>query len=215
MSPAPDPAEMLAEMSACAYRLGMAFGTEAERAEGKRRLDCLELFERCFFGVRVAIGLRLRLFQAAARERAEPSRQSPRERETSDSREPTLAPAFAYERDRDRERETDSLPILLNTLEGVCADAQALPGPKPSALPTLRELLTRVGGAPAPNAKPQAAPGPAKTSPRSPPPGGGGLKSRLAGSGAALTSTFTPPPRGPPGGAFAQAPRRSTGPPRP
>eukprot|EP01041_Mallomonas_annulata_P027087 gene27087-48594_t len=60
--PAPVPsAEMLDAFSQCAYRLGMAFGAEAERTQGKAMLEACERFERCFFSVRMAIGLQLRL----------------------------------------------------------------------------------------------------------------------------------------------------------
>src|SRR5262245_12101837 len=73
VSPSDDPAEMLTAMSACAYRLGMAFGREAESAEDHaRKVELLGLFERCFFSVRVATALRLRLGRepAAAEARA-------------------------------------------------------------------------------------------------------------------------------------------------
>ena len=62
MPPTPAPSDMLAEMSACAYRLGMSFGRQAEAAqETSRKLEMFRLFERCFFAVRVATALQLRL----------------------------------------------------------------------------------------------------------------------------------------------------------
>ena len=88
------------------------------------------------------------------------------------------------ERDRDREVEPASLPIFLRTLEGVAADAAALPGPAPGALPTLRELLAQIASAPA-----------AVAVPRKP---GGDLRARLAASATAMavfTCSRSPPPR--------------------
>lgn len=58
---------MLSELSQCAYRLGLAFGHEAERAEdAARRLEYFRLFDRCFFAVRVATALELRLWRTPA-----------------------------------------------------------------------------------------------------------------------------------------------------
>jgi hypothetical protein len=106
-----------------------------------------------------------------------------------------------FEADREREAEPASLPVLLRTLDGVAADAAALPGPEPAALPTLRELLAHV------------APGPPPTPPPTPPKTD--LRARLAGSGAAVTLQLAPRPPGLsgriPGGL---ALRRATGPPR-
>ena len=57
--------DMLSELSQCAYRLGLAFGHEAERAEDTaRKLEYFRLFDRCFFAVRVATALELRLRRA-------------------------------------------------------------------------------------------------------------------------------------------------------
>ncbi|HLZ75926.1 hypothetical protein, partial [Phenylobacterium sp.] len=90
-----------------------------------------------------------------------------------------------------------SLPVLLRTLEDVVADAAALPGPEPAALPTLRELLAHM------------APGsPAKTSPTRPKTD---LRVKLAGSGAAVTLQLARRPAKVPAGL---AVRRATGPPR-
>jgi len=83
--------------------------------------------------------------------------------------------------------------VLLRTLDGVAADAAALPGPEPAALPTLRELLAHM--------TPDPPPTPPKTD----------LRVRLAGSGAAVTLQLAPRPLGSPGGL---AVRRATGPPR-
>ena len=112
------------------------------------------------------------------------------------------------ERDREREAEGASLPLLLRTLEGVAADAVALPGPPPAALPTLQDLLARF------SSDAVAAPG------RDSGPGGGqALRTRLTGSAAALAArpaagqTLT---LSPPAPAMARdAPRRGArGPPR-
>ena len=55
----------LSELSACAYRLSLAFGREAEGAEdAARKLEYFRLFDRCFFAVRVATALELRLWRA-------------------------------------------------------------------------------------------------------------------------------------------------------
>jgi len=204
---------MLLELSECAYRLGVAFGGEAERAEeAARTLEYFRLFDRCFFAVRVATALELRLRRAP--ERAElreasvgrdsqcesdgPEREGA-EADRPDGNEPAGRGRDERDRDRDREAEPASLPVLLRTLDGVAADAAALPGPEPAALPTLRELLAHVapdGPAPAP---PQTR---SKTD----------LRARLAGSGAAQALVLAPPrPSGSGGGLVV---RRATGPPR-
>jgi hypothetical protein len=198
---------MLADMGACAHRLGMAFGAEAGRAETTAdKLRYFQLFDRCFFAVRVGIALELRLERearaagagvlredgdgAASRagcdppeneaERAEPPESVRRERpESSD-------------RDRDRETERASLPLLLRTLEGVAADAAALPGPPPAALPTLQDLLARF------SADAVAAPRPASNV-TGDPRGGQPLRARLTGT---VSQVLTLPPA------------RATGPPR-
>jgi len=85
----------------------------------------------------------------------------------------------------------------LRTLDGVAADAAALPGPEPAALPTLRELLAHVA--------PEPPPTPPPTHPKT------DLRARLAGSGAAVTLQLAPRPAKTPGGL---AVRRATGPPR-
>jgi hypothetical protein len=197
---------MLAEMAAVAHRLGMAFAREAEReADWKRKAELFGLFDRCFFGVRVAIALKLRLRQAA---RAAPvgvsvlneareaddfhQRGDPPETERPDTAEPVRERLDA---DRDREGDRASLPMLMKTLRGVAADAAALPGPAPAELPALTALLARATGTG----------GPAT---RAPP-----LRSRLSG---AAVLTMPPPRAGPVASAFAiQAlrPRAATGPP--
>ena len=143
--------EMLAEMGACAGRLGMAFGAEAERARTtKDRLEYFQLFDRCFFAVRVGIALELRLRREARRGQAHSAERDPPEDERAEEPEHERPEHESEqrldytERDRDRESERASLPLLLRTLEGVAADAAALPGPPPAALPTLRELLARL-----------------------------------------------------------------------
>ena len=205
---AADPrSQQLAQLTECAYRLGLAFGAEAERAgEHARQMEYFQLFDRCFFSVRVAIGLQLRLRRepAALRPEAETEREERAERDPSEHDPSEHDPSEhgglerdAFEYDRDREREIASLPVLLKTLGGVCADAAALPGPEPAALPTLRELLAEVTADPTPAAAPR---------------GAGGLRARLAGSGAATVMTLAPPLRG--GLGVGPPLRRATGPPR-
>jgi hypothetical protein len=226
---ADDPARhMLDELTACAYRLGLAFGQEAERAQAwARKIEYAQLFERCFFSVRVAIGLRLRLDRTSAVARAahdprqdqrERGREPPERLERADAidppeREGDLAP----ERDRDRERDVEraSLPLLLKTLHGVAADAAALPGPEPAALPSLRELLAQAAStsnapgpppSPATGAAPAAAPAPAAAT--GPPRPGGGLRARLAGSAGVTTLPPRPKLVGPPLRSGATGPPR-------
>lgn len=129
-------AEMLDAFSQCAYRLGMAFGAEAERTQGKAMLEACERFERCFFSVRMAIGLQLRLRQPTPVQRAAES---------------------------ERETERASAPLLLKTLETVAADAALLSGPAPAALLTLRELLAKFSSTPAHSPVPTATPPPRPT----------------------------------------------------
>jgi hypothetical protein len=196
---APDPrCARLSELSACAYRLGLAFGQEAERAEDvARTLEYFRLFDRCFFAVRVATALELRLRRTPAEtgeafaEQGDDldDRADPPERERAERLEEA-------DRDREREAEPASLPVLLRTLDGVAADAAALPGPEPAALPTLRELLAHVALEPRPTRPPTA-----KID----------LRARLTGSGAAVALQPAPRPARSPGGL---AVRRATGPPR-
>ena len=182
--------ERLDALSACAYRLAERFGAEAERAPAGD-LKAFELFERCFFAVRVATALQLRLWQTPGAARDSGAARA-------DRPDAALDRGLARDRDsdRDREREPASLPLLLKTLEAVAADAAALPGPAPAELPTLRELLAQLTSAPAP----------AKERPRTPT----GLRARLAGSAAAPLATVPPPARPSP----ILALHRATGPPR-
>lgn len=197
-----DASTQLLELRECAYRLGLVFGAEAEGAlTTAQRVAAYELFNRCFFSVRVAIALDLRLRQEARRgadgtarpegpECEAPEHEGP-ERERPE-REPPEQERYD-ERDRDREVERASFPLLLRTLEGVVADAEAcLPGPPPAELPTLRELLSRVT-APSGERSPHRAPAPAA------------LRARLAGSAAPTPASSAPvssspstPPRTPP-----------------
>jgi hypothetical protein len=192
--------ERLSDLSECAYRLGLAFGAEAERAEDvARKIEYFELFERCFFAVRVATALELRLRRA---QRAEPltdreALADPAEREEIDPEEPDRDPR---ERDREGDRERASLPVLLKTLEGVAADAAALPGPEPAALPTLRELLAHATSPPPTR--------PPSTSARPP----GALRARLAGSATVPILAPIAPARAASG--LSPPLRRATGPPR-
>jgi hypothetical protein len=202
---------MLADMGACAYRLGMAFGAEAERAQTTAdKLQYVQLFDRCFFAVRVGIALELRLEREARRagasrhsdDLAARAERDPPEDERAEPLELERPETLEYtERDREREAEGASLPLLLRTLEAVAADAKALPGPPPAALPTLQDLLARFSSGPVP------APRPGGARP---------LRARLTGSAAALaarpaaaqTLTLSPPPRAP------SMARGATGPPR-
>ena len=197
---AADDSQGLFELGQCACRLGMAFGAEAERAEThERRMEFFHLFDRCFFSMRVATALRLRLRREPlastmdrredAAERAEPletERAERAERETPERYD-------ERDRERDTEREAASLPLLLRTLGAVVADASNLPGPPPAALPALRGLLAR------------ATPGPVRTAPATP------IRSRLAGS--AMAQPFAPPLTRPAPLGIPLV-RRSTGPPR-
>jgi hypothetical protein len=193
---AADPcSDMLFALSQCAYRLGLAFGHEAERVEDvARKLEYFRLFDRCFFAVRVATALELRLWRTPAGAPGEVFAE--REEDPNDRADPSEVerPERGEEADRDREREAEpaSLPVLLRTLDGVAADAAAMPGPEPAALPTLRELLAHVAPDPPPTPKTD-------------------LRARLAGSGAAVTLQLAPRPTKMPGGL---AVRRATGPPR-
>ena len=207
---------MLLELSECAYRLGVAFGGEAERAEeAGRKLEYFRLFDRCFFAVRVATTLELRLrreppMRPEAQE-ALAERDGPRDRDdTRESEGPENERPDWHERagrgrdepDRDREREAEpaSLPVLLRTLDGVATDAAALPGAEPAALPTLRELLAHMASDPPPALAPPA--------PKAPT----GLRARLAGSGAAQALRVLPPRPAARGGGLGV--RHATGPPR-
>ena len=176
--------ERLDALSACAYRLAERFGAEAERAPAGD-LKAFELFERCFFAVRVATALQLRLWQT-------PSAVRDAGAARADRPDAALDRGLARDRDtdRDREREPASLPLLLKTLEAVAEDAAALPGPAPAELPTLRELLAQLTSAPA------------KPTP--------GLRARLAGSSTAPLVTVPQPTRTSP----ILALHRATGPPR-
>jgi hypothetical protein len=194
--------QQLHELQQVATRLGLAFGREAEAAETPaERVALFNLFDRCFFSVRVSIALQLRLRQEARRAEREDGRTDRDDAETERDEAPERAeaserPERCDERDRDRETERASLPLLLDTLDGVVAGAAALTGPAPAELPTLTDLLTRLRGAP---------PAPVRTPPprtRAP------LRARLTGS---TTTILAPPPR--PAGLPGLAPRRSTGPP--
>ena len=176
----------------------MAFAAQGERDEADvaRHLQAFELFERCFFAVRMSAALELRLAQApTTRDGAD------RERPDRERRDPTdHSLDMARERERDREREPASLPLLLKTLGRVADDAAALPGPVIADLPGLRELLTTLGSDPALARRPA----PAKPSARP------GLRARLATSAAAQVLTVPPPVRPNP----LLTLRKATGPPR-
>jgi hypothetical protein len=195
----PDPrSRQLSDMAECAYRLGMAFGAAAETAQGTDRwLEYFNAFDRCFFAVRVSTALELRLNRAPAEPReAATDREDLIDRPDPPETEDRERGYDERERDRDRETERASLPILLRTLEGVVADAEALPGPAPAELLTLRELLAHAKAAPSP-----AAPRTAQS-----------LRSRLTGSGAA--TALPPKPHLASNVGQILAARRATGPPR-
>lgn len=192
--------EMLFEMGQCAFRLGKAFGAEAERAEThERRLEYFQLFDRCFFAARMSVALELRLRREArteGRAHADTDEREAAERDPIE-RDPPETETYT-ETERERDREPVSLPVLLSTLNGIVADASALPGPPPAALPTLRELLAKLKSEPTPTAKPSA---------------GGGLRTRLAAS--ATAPAFALPGSSNPSGRRGALPlRRATGPPR-
>ena len=198
MTSADPRSRQLSEMAECAYRLGMAFGAATEKAQGTDGwLAYFNAFDRCFFAVRVATALELRLNRTPA----EP-REAATDRETLIDR-PEASEAEHHdrdrgydERDRDRETERASLPILLRTLEGVVADAETLPGAQPAELLTLRELIAHA----------KAAPSPAEAETAQ------SLRSRLTGSGAALAPPARPHLASNVGQILAA--RRATGPPR-
>ena len=190
-----DEATQLDQMREVAFRLGMSLGQAALAEDGiDRKLTLLDAFHRSFAAVRLSIALKMRLArEARTAPRAEAERPET-ERVELESAEAAERPERFDERDRDRETERASFPLLLRTLGRVADDAQALI-PQAAELPTLRELLDRVGAQPAPAAKP-ADP----------------LRERLSGGTAALT--LTAPPRSSPSGLRGLPPQRSTGPPR-
>lgn len=201
----------LDELSQYAFRLGVMLDQAAERAEGlEQQLAYFQLFDRGFFSVRVATGLQLRLrressarWPAAREVREDLSVRA--ERDPSELEPGTAAgretPERYTERDQERERETVSLLVLLRTLGAVAADAAALPGPEPSALPTLRELLAQITSAPV-----------SETPITAPATSGASLRSRLAGSATAPTMILARPMQPSSGIAFPL--HRATGPPR-
>ena len=140
---ADDPAfGQLLELGDCAYRLGKTFAEQAEHAVAvSEKVEFYRLFERCFFSVRMAISLRMRLRRLTAIEAIPRPETHHSETERPETERPDWRET---EREREREREPASLPLLLRTLNRVADDAAALPGPVPAELPTLRELLAGV-----------------------------------------------------------------------
>ncbi len=207
---AADPRSLqLDELSQYAFRMGVVFGDLAERAEDlERQLAFFQLFDRCFFSVRVATGLQLRLRREPLAQRpmaredlSVRAERDPSEQERGDTARRERLERYD-ERDRERERETVSLPILLRTLGTIVADAAALPGPEPSALPDLRELLARIAEASTGQTPITARP----ISKRS----DAGLRARLAGSAASALTLAAPARRSP---TVELRLRRATGPP--
>lgn len=204
----------LDELSQYAFRMGVVFGDLAERAEDLgRQLAFFQLFDRCFFSVRVATGLQLRLRRepVAPRPTARAAREdlSVRAERDLSEQEPADAggrdaPERYTERDQERERETVSFPILLRTLGAIAVDAAALPGPEPSALPDLRELLAKIASAPAGKTP--------ITTRRTPTPSGTSLRARLATSASTPVKTLMRPK--PPASGVTFQLHRATGPPR-
>ena len=187
-------AAMLSALTEAAFGLGMAYRDRHEQAEDpETEARCFDAFDRCFTSVRLAIALKLRLDREARTSTREPV--ADREASERDEGLETERPESYTERDRDRETERASFPLLLKTLNGVVADASALPGPEPAELVSLRELLTTAGAAPAPAAQPQP----------------GALKARLTGSAATAVATLERPTGARPG---LPPLRRATGPPR-
>jgi len=187
-------AAQLDEMRNAAHGLGMAFAQAAQAEDDlDRKLVLFDAFHRSFASVRLSIALALRLKREAhAPARVETERPETESLDVERAEAPER-PERYDERDRDREAERASFPLLLRTLSHVADDAQTLL-PQAAELPTLRELLGRVGAQPAAAAQPVATP----------------LRSRLSGG----TATLTLPPPHRPGSLPDGLPRRSTGPPR-
>ena len=180
----------LDDLRNAAHALGMAFAQAAQAEDDlDRKLSLFDAFHRSFASVRLSIALALRLKREAhmpARIETERPEIEPLDVERAEAPE---RPERYDERDRETERA--SFPLLLRTLSRVADDAQALL-PQAAELPSLRELLDRIGAQPA-----VAAPRPVATP----------LRSRLSGGTATLT---LPPPHRPNQG---PPPRWSTGPP--
>jgi hypothetical protein len=179
----------LEAMAQVAFRLGMAFGHEAEQAESiDRKIEFFHLYDRACSSFRLSIALQLRL-KGEARKALKAEREDERPETLERPERPERLERERYdERDRERDRETVSLPALLRALTDVAEGAEALPDP-PADLPLLRQLLAQAG-APAPRRTPSATPA---------------LRTRLSGSTATLT---VPRPS-----QRAAHPRRATGPP--
>ena len=185
----------LDDLRNAAHALGMGFAQAAQAEDDlDRKLILFDAFHRSFASVRLSIALALRLKREAhmpVRIETERPETEPLDVERAEAPE---RPERYDERDRDREAERPSFPLLLRMLGRVADDAQALL-PQAAELPTLRELLHRVGAPPA-----AAAAQPASTP----------LRSRLSGGTATLTLPRPHRPNQPSGA----PPRRSTGPPR-
>jgi hypothetical protein len=194
MSAADPRVVMLAELREPAFRLGMAFAAEAERAaDVATKVEFVQLFHRCFFSVRVAIGLELRLERTPA-VRPEPREAASDWEDLCDRDPPDRSDRYEpdYDRERDRETERASFPILVRALDGVVAGAGKITGPEPAELPTLRDLLAKVKSGPPPASRPT-------------------MKARLTGTGGA--PGLAPARRPASNVAEVLAARRSRGPP--
>jgi hypothetical protein len=172
---------------------------DGNREEGVR---WFEFFERGFFAFRIGLAIKMRLAREARsvlRQRDDEGRERPERLETERPDRPEGEERLEYtERDRDRDTERASFPLLLKTLNGLVADAEAMPGPQPAELLSLKELLAQVSLRPRP---------------RGEGPGVGVLARRPAVSATRtdlLTSTRTPPPQPIPGRGRGL---RATGPP--
>src|SRR5688500_9066222 len=101
--PADPRSQQLSELVDCAYRLGMVFGPAAEQAETtEQRIEFAKLFDRCFFSVRMGIGLQLRLARVPAQAAAGDAVSDREEDEAPDWEE---RPERYDERERERDRE--------------------------------------------------------------------------------------------------------------
>jgi hypothetical protein len=183
--------EQLRAMREVAFRLGMVFGAEAEKAADlDRKLALFDAFHRSFAAVRLSIALDLRLQkpQPAAHAASERESYAEVDAESLEAAEPPeRAESFRYT-ERDREAERASLPALLRNLKGVLAHAEALVPDNPD-VPALRAILATARAE-----APPSRPAPSRD-----------LRSRLAGSAAPA------PPLRP--GLRPAPPRRATGPP--
>jgi hypothetical protein len=192
----PPDAAMLSAMTEAAFGLGMAYRDRHDAADdSETQLRCVDTFLKCFASVRLGIGLKLRLQREALAGSRRPASEREERAEALETERDDRPERLEYtERDRDRDTERASFPLLLKTLDGLVAQADAIRGPQPAELLTLKELLAQVGATP--HRKVQPAP----------------LKARLSGSVAGSVTILDRP--GAPGRGPIQPLRRATGPPK-